>query len=130
MTIWTPDLTPFAGPLYLKLVKAIEQAIQDGSLPPQTRLHQGIYAVQVGGIGPELRNGVASFGTRPTFDDGALILETFIFDFDGDLYGREIEVVFHAFLRPEKKFDSAEALVEQMNRDALRARAELAVRTQ
>ena len=38
MTIWTPDLTPFAGPLYLKLVKAIEQAIADGILPPQTRL--------------------------------------------------------------------------------------------
>ncbi|HAU4913973.1 TPA: GntR family transcriptional regulator, partial [Aeromonas hydrophila] len=38
MTIWTPNLTPFAGPLYLKLVKAIEQAIQDGSLPPETRL--------------------------------------------------------------------------------------------
>lgn len=38
MTIWTPDLTPFAGPLYLKLVKAIEQAIQDGTLPPETRL--------------------------------------------------------------------------------------------
>jgi riboflavin kinase / FMN adenylyltransferase len=99
------------------------------SLPPQTRLHQGIYAVQVGGTGPKLRNGVASFGTRPTFDDGALLLETFVFDFDGDLYGKEIEIVFHAFLRPEQKFDSAEALVEQMNTDALRARAELAVRT-
>ncbi|CAJ1782095.1 hypothetical protein LGKMAHEF_00688 [Aeromonas salmonicida] len=38
MTIWTPDLTPFDGPLYLKLVKAIEQAIHDGTLPPRTRL--------------------------------------------------------------------------------------------
>jgi riboflavin kinase / FMN adenylyltransferase len=98
-------------------------------LPPQTRLRQGIYAVQIGGIGPGLPGGVASFGRRPTFDNGAVLLETFVFDFDGDLYGKEIEIIFHAFLRREEKFENAGALVGQMHRDAQRARAELAART-
>jgi len=58
--------------------------------------------------------GAAYLGTRPTFDDGAAILETFLFDFDGDLYDREIEVEFIDFIRPDRRFDSAAALQAQV----------------
>ena len=49
--------------------------------------------------------GVASLGVRPTFDPPQELLEAHLFDFDGDLYGRTIEVALHAFIRDEKKFD-------------------------
>jgi riboflavin kinase/FMN adenylyltransferase len=71
-------------------------------------------------------DGVASFGRRPTFDNGAPLLEVFLFDFSGDLYGRRIDVAFIAWLRPEQRFDSAEALIAQMSRDSEQARAALA----
>jgi riboflavin kinase / FMN adenylyltransferase len=85
------------------------------------RLRQGIYAVEVA-IGDQHYGGVASFGTRPTFDDGAPLLEVFIFDFSGDLYGKTIEVAFIGFIRDEQKFASVDELVAQMKRDAARAR--------
>ena len=72
--------------------------------------------------------GVASFGTRPTVDDGPPLLETFLFDFDGDLYGRIIEVAFVARIRGELKFDSLDALAAEMARDMARAREILAAR--
>ena len=72
--------------------------------------------------------GVASFGTRPTVDDGPPLLETFLFDFDGDLYGRTIEVAFVKRIRGEQKFDSLDALVAEMDRDKEKARAILAGR--
>ncbi|MGY6568701.1 MAG: riboflavin kinase, partial [Salinarimonas sp.] len=65
-------------------------------------------------------------GRRPTFDNGAPLLETFLFDYSGDLYGKEASVEFLAFLRGEERFDSAEALIAQMDRDAEAAREALA----
>jgi riboflavin kinase/FMN adenylyltransferase len=69
--------------------------------------------------------GVASFGKRPTFDDGPPLLEVFVFDFDGDLYGETVEVAFYEFLRGEEKFASIEALIAQMHADVEAARASL-----
>jgi riboflavin kinase / FMN adenylyltransferase len=92
-------------------------------------LRHGIYAVRVGikaGAGETLIDGVASFGRRPTFDNGAPLLEIFLFDFKGDLYGRSLDVAFIDFIRAEAKFDSVEALVRQMDDDSARARAALA----
>jgi len=66
--------------------------------------------------------GVASLGVRPTFDPPKELLEAVLFDFDGDLYGRTIEVALYAYLRPEMKFDSVEALKVQMDADAEEAR--------
>ena len=71
-------------------------------------------------------DGVASFGRRPTFDNGAPLLEIFLFDFKGDLYGTTLDVAFIGFIRDELKFDSVEALVRQMDDDSARARAALA----
>ena len=68
------------------------------------------------------RDGVASFGSRPTFDDGAPRLETFVFDFSGDLYGKQVDVAVVAWLRAEAKFDSLEALIVQMDADSAKAR--------
>ncbi|WP_297299061.1 bifunctional riboflavin kinase/FAD synthetase [uncultured Methylovirgula sp.] len=85
------------------------------------RLRHGIYAVRVR-IDEIWFGGVASFGTRPTFDNGAPLLEVYIFDFSGDLYGKVLEVAFVHFLRDEMKFDSVEALVVQMKKDAAAAR--------
>jgi riboflavin kinase/FMN adenylyltransferase len=88
-------------------------------------LKHGIYAVRVG-RGTERLDGVASFGRRPTFDNGAPLLEVFLFDFKGDLYGASLDVAFIAFIRDEVKFDGIEALVRQMDDDSARARAALA----
>ncbi|MDP3691475.1 bifunctional riboflavin kinase/FAD synthetase [Bradyrhizobium sp.] len=88
-------------------------------------LKHGIYAVRVG-RGDERLDGVASFGRRPTFDNGAPLLEVFMFDFKGDLYGASLDVAFIAFIRDEVKFDGIEALVRQMDDDSAKARAALA----
>jgi riboflavin kinase/FMN adenylyltransferase len=82
----------------------------------------GIFAVRVRGTGEGERPGVASLGTRPTIGGGEALLEAHVFDFDGDLYGREIEVEFVARLRDEERFASLEALTQQMERDAAEAR--------
>ena len=95
------------------------------ALDPSCALKHGIYAVRVG-IAGVIYDGVASFGTRPTFDDGAPLLETYIFDFRGDLYGSAIDVAFIGWIRPELKFDSIDALITRMNDDARRARLALA----
>ncbi|MGD0722006.1 MAG: bifunctional riboflavin kinase/FAD synthetase [Roseiarcus sp.] len=97
------------------------------ALEPSNRLAHGIYAVEVGVDGARY-GGVASFGTRPTVDDGPPLLETFLFDFDGDLYGRVIEVAFVARIRGEAKFDSLDALAAEMARDKARAGEILAAR--
>jgi riboflavin kinase / FMN adenylyltransferase len=83
-------------------------------------LRHGIYAVRmrVDGV---MRDGVASFGRRPTFDNGAPLLETFLFDFSGDLYGRNVGVEFVGWIRGEERFESVEALIVQMDQDSLRA---------
>ena len=88
-------------------------------------LKHGIYAVRVG-RGTERFDGVASFGRRPTFDNGAPLLEVFLFDFNGDLYDATLDVAFIGFIREELKFDSVEALVRQMDDDSARARTALA----
>ena len=77
----------------------------------------GVYASEVTVDGRQYR-GVSNLGIRPTVEDGTRVnLETFILDFDGDLYGQEIAVTLIKFIRPEKKFDSVEELMEQIRRD-------------
>ena len=78
-----------------------------GSIPAAACKH-GIYAVRVG-VGARRYDGVASFGRRPMFDQGTVLLEVFLFDFSGDLYGEIIDVAFIDWIRPELKFDSVEA---------------------
>jgi riboflavin kinase/FMN adenylyltransferase len=97
------------------------------ALESTNRLAYGVYAVEVF-VEDARYGGVASFGTRPTVDDGAPLLETFLFDFDGDLYGRTIEVAFVARIRGEMKFATLDALVAEMERDKAKARAILAER--
>lgn len=94
------------------------------ALAPENELCHGIYAVQMRVEGT-LHDGVASFGRRPTFDNGAPLLETYVFDFSGDLYDKKVEVVFAKFLRGEEKFDNLDALIAQMNEDSKNARAAL-----
>ena len=83
----------------------------------------GIYATWVHGIGDRPRASVSSLGTRPTVAGVEPLLEAHLFDFDGDLYGRRIEVEFVAHLRAELKFPDLDALTVQMHRDAEQARA-------
>jgi riboflavin kinase / FMN adenylyltransferase len=94
-------------------------------LDPDCGLKHGIYAVRVG-VGERRYDGVASFGRRPMFDQGTVLLEAFLFDFAGDLYGEMIDVAFLEWIRPERTFDSVEDLVRRMNEDAKLARAALA----
>ena len=86
----------------------------------------GIYAARVRLDDESEHDGVASLGVRPMFDPPRELLEAVLFDFDGDLYGRTIEVALHHYLRPEAKFDSLEALKQQMAKDAADARRLLA----
>lgn len=101
------------------------------ALEPGTALAHGIYAVWVdipgggakGSSGSvERYMGAAYLGTRPTFDNGGPLLEIFLLDFDGDLYGREIEVSFVDFIRGDRRFHSADELVGQMGTDCAKAR--------
>jgi riboflavin kinase/FMN adenylyltransferase len=87
-------------------------------LPPA-----GVWAVQVSDSDGRSRNGVANLGTRPTVGGGKRVLEVHLFDFSGDLYGRNLEVVFEKHLRPEMKFPSVEALREQISNDVSAAMA-------
>ena len=96
-------------------------------LDPGCRLKHGIYAVRVG-VGERRYEGVASFGRRPMFDQGTVLLEAFLFDFDGDLYGQTIDVAFIDWIRPELNFPGVEELVRRMDEDARLARAALARR--
>ncbi|QRM54467.1 bifunctional riboflavin kinase/FAD synthetase [Sinorhizobium sp. BG8] len=93
-------------------------------LPPEAGLRNGIYAVRFRRADGTLHDGVASFGRRPTVDaNGAPLLETFVFDYSGDLYGQVCSVSFFGHLRDELKFDGLDALVAQMKRDDEEARA-------
>lgn len=94
------------------------------ALPPETALKAGIYAVRFRRADGTLHDGVASFGYRPTVtENGAALLETFVFDFSGDLYGETCAVSFFGHLRDELKFDGLEPLVAQIKRDEEEARA-------
>jgi len=83
----------------------------------------GIFAVLVSGISEEPLRGVASVGTRPTFDLEKPLLEVHIFDYSGDIYGSYIHVDFIRRIRDEVKFDDIDQLVEQMDRDSETARS-------
>jgi riboflavin kinase / FMN adenylyltransferase len=89
-------------------------------------LRHGIYAVRAALPSGEVRDGVASFGRRPTFDNGAPLLEVHLLDFQGDLYGATIQVELVDWIRGEERFASPEALVAQMREDAEAARRILA----
>ena len=88
-------------------------------------LRHAVYAVRVG-VDRRRYNGVANFGRRPMFDSGAVLLEVFLFDFTGDLYGRDIDVAFIDWIREEKLFGSVGDLVRAMENDTTKARAILA----
>jgi riboflavin kinase/FMN adenylyltransferase len=94
-------------------------------LDPSCALKHGIYAVRVG-VDGRLLDGVASFGRRPMFDNGAPLLEAFLFDFAGDLYGRRIDVAFIGWIRGEETFGSIDALKRAMDNDVTQAKAALA----
>lgn len=94
------------------------------ALPAETGLREGVYAVRLRRADGTLHDGVASYGRRPTVtDDGAPLLETFVFDAAPDLYGETCSVSFFGFLRGDEKFDGLDALVAQMKRDEAEARA-------
>jgi riboflavin kinase / FMN adenylyltransferase len=94
------------------------------ALPDSTALKHGIYAVRLRRPDGSLHDGVASFGRRPTVEEnGAVLLETFIFDFTRDIYGETCTVSFFGFLRPELKFEGLEPLVAQIARDVEEAKA-------
>jgi riboflavin kinase/FMN adenylyltransferase len=94
-------------------------------LDPSCGLRHGIYAVRVG-IAGQRHDGVANFGRRPMFDVGTVLLEVFLFDFSGDIYGQTIDVAFLEWIRPEMKFDTVDDLVRRMDEDSRIARAALA----
>lgn len=93
------------------------------------RPRYGVYAVtgRILATGEALE-GAANIGVRPQFEPPRELLEPYFFDFSGDLYGQEIEVAFHHFLRPEAKFDSLEALIAQMEKDCAEAKRLLSAR--
>ncbi len=92
-------------------------------LAPDCGLAHGIYAVRVRTPDGAEHDGVASYGRRPTFDNGQPLLEVHLFDFAGDLYGKTLVVSFLAWLRPERKFASVDALIAAMGDDSAAARA-------
>jgi riboflavin kinase / FMN adenylyltransferase len=94
-------------------------------LDPACALRHGICAVRAAVAGRRY-DGVASFGRRPMFNTGAVLLEIFLFDFSGDLYDTNIDVAFIAWLRDEAMFASAKDLVRQMKEDSRLAREALA----
>lgn len=97
------------------------------ALEDSCTLKEGIYSVRLRRADGTLHNGVASFGRRPTVtDDGAPLLETYVFDFSDDLYGETCAVSFFGYLRGELKFDGLDDLIVQMKQDEAEARALLA----
>jgi riboflavin kinase/FMN adenylyltransferase len=92
----------------------------------------GVYAVRAGideGMNTTWRAGVANLGRRPTFDGAGVVLETHLFDFSGELYGRYLRVQFVDSIRPERKFDGIDALKAQIAEDCARARLILSENT-
>jgi riboflavin kinase/FMN adenylyltransferase len=90
----------------------------------------GVYAVRAAAVGPaavpQWYNGVANLGIRPTFRGGQELLESHLFDFNGDLYDQRLRVQLWHYLRPEEKFGKVDALRAQITKDAAEARAKLA----
>jgi riboflavin kinase / FMN adenylyltransferase len=94
-------------------------------LDPEMPLRYGVYAVRVS-IDGRLYDGVANFGRRPMFDTGTVLLEAFVFDFEGDLYGKSVDIAFVGWIRPEMTFAAVGDLVHRMQDDSRRARTLLA----
>jgi riboflavin kinase/FMN adenylyltransferase len=82
----------------------------------------GVYAVQVDGVAEGPWPAVANLGTRPTVNGKRALLEAHLLDFEGDIYGRHLEVKFVAKLRNEHRFDNVQLMIEQMHRDLKAAR--------
>lgn len=82
----------------------------------------GVWAVRAAIAGGEPRPGIANLGVRPTVDGSVRVLEVHLYDFSGDLYGREIEVEFVRFQRPEMKFASLDLLRAQIAEDVRQVR--------
>ncbi len=100
----------------------LNQEIPEGVAVPR----YGVYATRIHGVdSPAPLHGITNVGMRPTVKGTLLCSETHIFDFDGDLYGKELTVEFLAFLRPEAAFSSIDKLQEQVNADIVTARAYL-----
>jgi riboflavin kinase/FMN adenylyltransferase len=109
-----------------KLGRTLGYPTANMALAPETELKAGIYAVRFRRPDGSIRDGVASFGYRPTVtENGAALLETFVFDFSGELYGEVCSVSFFGHLRDELKFDGLDPLVAQIRRDEEEARAML-----
>lgn len=109
-----------------KVGRAIGFPTANVDLGEYLRPRYGIYAVTGRLPDGRMLQGAANVGIRPSFDPPKELLEPHFFDFAGDLYGQEIDVAFHHFLRPEAKFDSLDALTAQMAKDCDEARRLLA----
>ena len=96
------------------------------ALGPYLRPRFGIYAVRGRLEDGRMLDGAANLGIRPTFEPPRELLEPYFFGFDGDLYGRPLEVELISFLRPEAKFDSLDSLKAQMAADCAEAKRRLA----
>ncbi len=111
-----------------KVVKGDQRGRQLGFPTANINLHrrslplQGVFAVETYGVEGEPVAGVANIGVRPTFNGKRPVLEVHLLDFSGDLYGRHVEVEILHKIRSEKRFDSLDALVAQIDRDIERAR--------
>lgn len=90
-------------------------------LSTATKLAHGIYAVSIRRANGSLHQGVASYGRRPQFDNGAPLLESFLFDFSQDLYGETLTITFHDYLRGEARFAGIGELIAQMDKDSEQA---------
>jgi riboflavin kinase / FMN adenylyltransferase len=109
-----------------KLGRSLGFPTANMQLPPEAELKSGIYAVRFRTADGTIRDAVASYGRRPTVtENGAPLLETYVFDFKGDLYGQVCSVSFFSYLRPELKFDGLDPLIVQMRQDEEEARAVL-----
>jgi riboflavin kinase/FMN adenylyltransferase len=109
-----------------KLGRTIGYPTANLEMGSYVRPRYGIYAVTARLPDGTVVPGAANLGIRPSFDPPVELLETFLFDWTGDLYGQEIEVALHHYLRPEAKFDTLEALTAQMDLDCQQARELLA----
>ena len=111
-----------------KIGRTIGYPTANIALGDYVRPAYGIYAVRGRMADGRVLDGAANLGVRPSFDPPKELLEPYFFDFDGDLYGQVIEIELHAFIRPEAKFDSLDALTAQMDKDCAEAKRILSAR--
>lgn len=111
-----------------KLGRTIGVPTTNQELGSYARPKYGVYAVWVHTPDGQRLRGVANIGVRPMFTPPRELLETWILDWSGDLYGADIEVGLAAWLRPEMRFDGLAALKAQIERDARQARQLLELR--